>query len=83
MANTQVANTQVALLQLRFRSRTVAGVASCRNAPCARSLARAHPCSSAEHMTGKYAVPVPGTNKYEVTLEGNFWPSIPGNGSNW
>jgi hypothetical protein len=20
---------------------------------------------------------------YEVTLEGNFWPSIPGNGSNW
>lgn len=36
-----------------------------------------------EHMTGKYAVPVddqPG--KYEVTLEGNFWPSI-ANGSNW
>lgn len=33
-------------------------------------------------MTGKYAVPV-GGGKYEVTLEGNFWPSIPGNGSNW
>ena len=34
-----------------------------------------------EHMTGKYAVPV-GGGKYEVTLEGNFWPSLP-NGSNW
>ena len=33
-------------------------------------------------MTGKYAVPV-GGGKYEVMLEGNFWPSIPGNGSNW
>ena len=35
-----------------------------------------------EHMTGKYAVPVPGGG-YEVTLEGNFWPSILPNGSNW
>jgi len=34
-----------------------------------------------EHMTGKYAVPV-GGGKYEVQLEGNFWPSIK-NGSNW
>lgn len=36
-----------------------------------------------EHMTGKYAVPVPGKpGKFEVMLEGNFWPSI-ANGSNW
>jgi hypothetical protein len=36
-----------------------------------------------EHMTGKYAVPVEGQpGKFEVTLEGNFWPSLP-NGSNW
>ncbi len=31
-----------------------------------------------EHMTGKYAVPVEGQpGKYEVTLEGNFWPNLP------
>ena len=36
-----------------------------------------------EHMTGRYAVPLDdGSGKYEVQLEGNFWPSIlPG--SNW
>eukprot|EP00051_Salpingoeca_urceolata_P031355 m.11319 g.11319 ORF g.11319 m.11319 type:complete len:647 (-) comp3972_c0_seq1:78-2018(-) len=34
-----------------------------------------------EHMTGKYAVPV-GNGKYEVMLEGNFWPAI-ANNSNW
>ena len=34
-----------------------------------------------EHMTGKYAVPV-GNGNFEVTLEGNFWPSLP-NGTNW
>ena len=28
-----------------------------------------------QHMTGKYAVPV-GDGKYEVQLEGNFWPTI-------
>ena len=28
-----------------------------------------------QHMTGKYAVPV-GGGKYEVQLEGNFWPTI-------
>jgi hypothetical protein len=39
-------------------------------------------------MTGKYAVPVPGgidsngNQKYEVQLEGNFWPSIGPHG-NW
>ena len=35
-----------------------------------------------EHMTGKYAVPV-GGGKYEIQLEGNFWPSITKDGSNW
>lgn len=36
-----------------------------------------------EHMTGKYAVPVAGQpGKFEVVLEGNFWPNLP-NGSNW
>ena len=37
-----------------------------------------------EHMTGKYAVPLDGAagKKWEVQLEGNFWPSI-ANGSNW
>ena len=35
-----------------------------------------------EHMTGKYAVPV-GGGKYNVVLEGNFWPSVLPNGSNW
>jgi hypothetical protein len=36
-----------------------------------------------EHMTGKYAVPVPGQpGKFEVTLEGNFWPNL-ANNSNW
>jgi hypothetical protein len=41
-----------------------------------------------QHMTGRYAVPIgtndDGTTKYEVTLEGNFWPTItptPGNSS--
>lgn len=34
-----------------------------------------------EHMTGKYAVPV-GGGKFEVQLEGNFWPSVR-NGTNW
>jgi len=34
-----------------------------------------------EHMTGKYAVPM-GDGRYEVTLEGNFWPSLPNN-TNW
>eukprot|EP00656_Telonema_subtile_P054944 TRINITY_DN8337_c0_g1_i1.p1 TRINITY_DN8337_c0_g1~~TRINITY_DN8337_c0_g1_i1.p1 ORF type:complete len:566 (-),score=115.80 TRINITY_DN8337_c0_g1_i1:77-1774(-) len=34
-----------------------------------------------EHMTGKYAVPV-GAGRYEVQLEGNFWPAV-ANGSNW
>lgn len=34
-----------------------------------------------EHMTGKYAVPA-GDGKYQVQLEGNFWPSI-GPGGNW
>lgn len=36
-----------------------------------------------EHMTGRYAVPLDDdSGKYEVQLEGNFWPSIiPG--SNW
>lgn len=28
-----------------------------------------------EHMTGKYAVPLPGNGRqYEIQLEGNFWP---------
>ena len=36
-----------------------------------------------EHMTGKYAVPV-GGGKFEVTLEGNFWPSTdPREKNNW
>jgi len=36
-----------------------------------------------EHMTGKYAVPVDGQpGKFEVTLEGNFWPNL-ANNSNW
>ena len=36
-----------------------------------------------EHMTGKYAVPVAGQpGKYEVVLEGNFWPSV-GPDGNW
>lgn len=36
-----------------------------------------------EHMTGKYAVPV-GGGKFEVTLEGNFWPSTdPVKRNNW
>ena len=36
-----------------------------------------------EHMTGKYAMPVPNQpGKYEVMLEGNFWPSI-ANHTNW
>jgi hypothetical protein len=36
-----------------------------------------------EHMTGKYAVPV-GNGKFEVTLEGNFWPQTdPKNKNNW
>lgn len=36
-----------------------------------------------EHMTGKYAVPVEGQpGKYEVVLEGNFWPNLPNN-TNW
>ena len=37
-----------------------------------------------EHMTGKYAVP-DGKGGHVVTLEGNFWPSIPSNtsGGNW
>ena len=36
-----------------------------------------------EHMTGKYAMPVAGQpGKYEVVLEGNFWPSLPNN-TNW
>ena len=35
-----------------------------------------------QHMVNKFAVP-DGNGGYEVTLEGNFWPSIPGNGSNW
>lgn len=36
-----------------------------------------------EHMTGKYAVPVPGSpGEYQVMLEGNFWPSITPTG-NW
>ena len=34
-----------------------------------------------EHMTGKYAVP-DGKGNYNVTLEGNFWPSLPNN-TNW
>ena len=34
-----------------------------------------------EHMTGKYAVPI-GGGKFEVTLEGNFWPNL-ANNSNW
>lgn len=34
-----------------------------------------------EHMTGKYAVPT-GNGQFEVTLEGNFWPSLPNN-TNW
>lgn len=34
-----------------------------------------------EHMTGKYAVPV-GSGRYEVQLEGNFWPSVGPHG-NW
>lgn len=30
-----------------------------------------------EHMTNKFAVPVPGSSgKYDVILEGNFWPTI-------
>jgi len=37
-----------------------------------------------EHMTGKYAVPVEGKpGEFEVTLEGNFWPSIAPTGGNW
>jgi len=35
-----------------------------------------------EHMTGKYAVPT-GDGDFHVTLEGNFWPSVLPNGSNW
>ena len=35
-----------------------------------------------EHMTGKYAVPA-GNGEYTVMLEGNFWPSVLPNGSNW
>ena len=36
-----------------------------------------------QHMTGKYAVPVPGEpGRYEVVLEGNFWPSV-GPTGNW
>jgi FAD dependent oxidoreductase len=36
-----------------------------------------------EHMTGKYAVPVAGQpGKFEVVLEGNFWPNLP-NDTNW
>ena len=36
-----------------------------------------------EHMTGKYAVPVAGQpGKFEVMLEGNFWPNL-ANNSNW
>ena len=35
-----------------------------------------------EHMTNKFAMPV-GGGKYEVVLEGNFWPSVLPNGSNW
>ena len=35
-----------------------------------------------EHMTSKVAMPVEGQpGKFEVTLEGNFWPSV-ANGSN-
>merc|ERR1719182_696902 len=34
-----------------------------------------------EHMTGKYAVPV-GNGRFEVQLEGNFWPSVGPHG-NW
>lgn len=34
-----------------------------------------------EHMTGKYAMPI-GGGRFEVQLEGNFWPSI-GPGGNW
>ena len=35
-------------------------------------------------MTGKYAVPVEGQpGKYEVYLEGNFWPSLGPNNTNW
>ena len=36
-----------------------------------------------EHMTGKFAVPVPGrSGAYEVTLEGNFWPPVSDH-TNW
>mmetsp|Transcript_8662 Transcript_8662/g.21338 ORF Transcript_8662/g.21338 Transcript_8662/m.21338 type:complete len:380 (+) Transcript_8662:572-1711(+) len=35
-----------------------------------------------EHMTGKYAVPT-GDGGFEVMLEGNFWPPIEPDGSNW
>ena len=34
-----------------------------------------------EHMTNKFAVPV-GNGRFEVQLEGNFWPSVGPNG-NW
>jgi hypothetical protein len=34
-----------------------------------------------QHMTGKYAVPV-GGGRYEVQLEGNFWPAV-GPQGNW
>ena len=35
-----------------------------------------------QHMTGKYAVSVAGQAGKFVTLEGNFWPSLPNN-TNW
>ena len=36
-----------------------------------------------QHMTGRYAVPMAdGSGKYEVQLEGNFWPSVLPH-SNW
>jgi len=41
-----------------------------------------------QHMTGRYAVPIPGSkDTTEVTLEGNFWPPLHtfdnGSSSNW